>query len=105
VNFPAPVIVGRIELLLGNRPLRYAKNLHLRIAQEEGEWTRIGYVHGRPDVRRQVPGGEGSSEVLIFQPVRLQRLRIVQMGERFRPWAIAELRVDLLEEETYNLPP
>jgi hypothetical protein len=105
VNFPAPVIVGRIELLLGNRPLRYAKNLHLRIAREESEWKRIGYVHGRPDVRRQVPGGEGSSEVLIFQPVRLQRFRIVQMGERFRPWAIAELRVDLLEEETYNLPP
>ena len=105
VDFPEPVIVGRIELFLGARPLRYAKNLHLRIAQEEGEWKRIGYLHGRPDVRRQVPGGEGPSEVLIFQPVRLKRFRIVQMGERFRPWAIAELRVDLLETETYNSPP
>ena len=85
--------------------MRYAKNLHLRIAQEDGEWQRISYLHGRPDVRRQVPGGGGSSEVLIFQPVRLQLIRIVQMGERFRPWAIAELRVDLLDEETYNSPP
>ena len=94
VRFPKPVVVGRIELSSGSRPLRHARRLRLEGRTEDGNWREIPYVMGRPGLRRQVLDERGPSQILIMEPTTVRGLRLFQTGRRTKPWSIAELRVD-----------
>jgi hypothetical protein len=95
VAFPSPVVVGRVELGLGARPLRFGENLHVLVREgARSEWRRAKALAGRPPVAQQVGGRP--SQILLLEPARVAALRVVQRGRRARPWAIAELGVDVL---------
>ena len=98
VRFPKPVVVGRIELSSGSRPLRSARRLRLEGRTEERNWREIPYVMGRPGLRRQVLDERGPSQVLIMEPTMVRGLRLFQTGRRTKPWSIAELRVDAVQQ-------
>lgn len=92
VSLAAPATVGRIELLVGTDPARFAENLHVFVrTPEELEWRRVRSLPLRPHVREQVRAPR--SQVLLLDPVRAAALRIVQQGRRAKPWAVAELRL------------
>jgi hypothetical protein len=91
VSLPAPTTIARVELRLGGRR-QFARNVHVYVAEDGADWKRISVVQGRPPVEEQVGGG-GPSQLLLFEPVRARGLRLVQVGQRERPWAVAELEV------------
>ena len=93
VDLPEPVMLTRVELLLGPHPLRYGRNLHLLVSEDAASWTRVRVAAGRPPVEEQSLRGEGASQVLWIEPRRVRSLRIVQAGTADRRWGIAELRL------------
>jgi len=95
VDFPQVYTLGRVELLLGDRPLRFASRLELLITRDGSHWNRVRYLRGRPATRRQVFAKEGPSQSLILEPVPATGVRIGQLGYREKPWSIAELRLDM----------
>jgi hypothetical protein len=101
VDLPEPVLVGRVELSLGDRPLRYPRRLRLEgpVRDDQGHeaWRKIPHVPGRPGIRRQFTGNGGASQVLLLSPTPVRSLRVVQTGERTKPWAVAEIRLDALK--------
>jgi hypothetical protein len=92
-----PVLLGRVELVLGNRPQRRPRELRLLVSADGGAWSEVRALPGRPAPDRQV--GRRPSDVLLFEPVRVRRLRLVQQGFARRRWGIAELRLDAVGEE------
>jgi len=98
VRLPASVLLGKVELALGRHPMRYGERLRLFVTDDGEEWERIRVVQGRPDPRRQVPGGEGESQVLIIEPVLVSGIRLVTSKERSKPWFVAELRLFALSD-------
>ena len=93
ILFPESLVVARVELSLGDRPLRNARELRLE-GRTEDAWIEIPYVMGRAGVQGQVVDENGPSQLLVFEPTLLEGLRLFQTGHRTRPWSIAELRVD-----------
>jgi hypothetical protein len=93
VELPAPVLLTRVDLLLGPRPLRYGRNLHLLLSEDGSSWTRVRVAAGRPPVESQTLRGEGPSQVLWVEPRRVRAIRIEQAGTAERRWGIAELRL------------
>jgi hypothetical protein len=93
VELPAPVLLARVDLLLGAKPLRYGRNLHLFVSEDGTTWARVRVAAGRPAVEAQSLRGEGASQPLWIEPVRARAVRIVQEGSSDRRWAIAELRL------------
>jgi hypothetical protein len=92
-----PVRLGRVELVLGNRPQRRPREVRLLVSADGGAWSEVRALPGRPAPDRQV--GRTPSDVLLFEPVRVRRLRLVQQGFARRRWGIAELRLDAVGEE------
>jgi hypothetical protein len=95
VDLPFATVLGRVELRLGDRPLRNARRLRLMGLMDD-EWKEIPYLMGRPGVRKQFLENEGASQLLIMEPALLRGVRLVQTGRRTKPWSIAELRFDAL---------
>jgi hypothetical protein len=93
IQLPEPIVVARLELSLGRRPLRGARELRLE-GRSEDAWTEIPYVMGRAGVQGQFLDENGASQVLLFEPRLLRGVRLFQTGRRTRSWSIAELRVD-----------
>jgi hypothetical protein len=91
VSLPAPTTIARVELRLAGRR-QFARNVHVYVAEDGAEWKRIVVLQGRPPVEEQLAGA-GPSQLLLFEPVRVRKLRLVQVGQRERPWAVAELEV------------
>ena len=91
VQLDEPRRLARVELALGDRPRHFAANLHVLVLRDDGTWSRVRVVDGRPPVTEQLGP---PSQVLLFAPVTTRGLRLVQMGRRVRPWSVADLRVD-----------
>jgi Dolichyl-phosphate-mannose-protein mannosyltransferase/F5/8 type C domain len=89
IRLPSASVVARIETRLAGRR-QFARNLHLYVTEDGHQWRRIAVMQGRPPVDEQV--GE-ASQLLLFEPIRVCGLRLVQVGERERPWAVAELSI------------
>ena len=92
VELPEPILLGRVELVLGNRPQRQGRVLRLWVSANGGSWSVVRTVPGRPALHEQVGGP--ASDVLLFEPVPARRLRLVQEGSARRRWGFAELRLD-----------
>jgi hypothetical protein len=111
LELPESVTLVRVDLLLGPKPLRYGRNLHLLVADglpgapevdglpqvskagTASDWTRVRVAAGRPPVEMQGSAGEGPSQRLWIEPRRVRALRIAQEGTSDRRWGIAELRL------------
>lgn len=94
VELEAPVVLGRIDLALGDKNVRYSDNLHVLVSADRHAWRRVRVLPGRPPVPEQVGA---RSQVLLIDPVRVLGVRIVQQGRRHRRWGIAELRLGTLQ--------
>jgi hypothetical protein len=90
------MVVAKVELSLGSRPLRSARELRLE-GRTEDAWIEIPYVMGRAGVQGQVLDESGASQVLVFDPTLLRGVRLFQTGRRTRPWSIAELRLETVQ--------
>ncbi len=90
VVFGQPEGVTRVELLLGDRPDDAGRGLsvHVRV---EGRWQAAAAVPARPPTRQQV-AALGFSEVLIFEAVVADALRVERVAGR-RRWSVAELQI------------
>ena len=66
------------------------RGLRLRGSHDSRQWFRIAAVAGRPPTRQQLEAPEPVSEVLLFEPVTLQALRVVRRAGP-RRWSVAEL--------------
>ncbi|MGH9459723.1 MAG: glycosyltransferase family 39 protein [Vicinamibacteria bacterium] len=92
IQLSEPIVVARVELSLGRRPLRGARELRLE-GRTEDAWIEIPYVMGRAGVQGQFLDENGASQVLLFEPTLLRGVRLFQTGRRTRSWSIAELRL------------
>jgi hypothetical protein len=98
VDLPAPVLLGRVELVLGFRPLqqalRYARGLDLLVSTDGASWQRVRTVDGRPPVEEQLQAGREPSQVMILiQPLAVRAVRVVQTARDERRWGFATLRL------------
>ncbi len=91
VRWPRPVRVSQVELLLG-APLQPGLALRLQVSQDGQRFHPWPVLPGRPQPELQVAALRPPSEVLLFEPVTLQALRLERRAGR-RPWSVAELRV------------
>ena len=90
VVFRGPKNLGRVELLLGDRPRDAGRGLEVR-ARVDGSWRVLEIVAARPPTREQLEA-LGFSEVLVFAEVVADALRVQRVAGR-RRWSVAELRV------------
>jgi hypothetical protein len=91
LRFAIPTRVARVELALGPRPGEQAGALQVRASIDAVSWSPIVAVPGRvPPERQSLPP---RSQVLVFEPLTLRGLQVVQAGRRRKPWSVAELRV------------
>ena len=99
VDLPASIMLGRIELLLGDRPNRAARRLRLLVKEDGGTWRSLHAIEGRCPVAEQPQAGEGkASQVLLTQPVRVLGLRVEGWGVPRQRWGFAEIRLDAIEQ-------
>jgi hypothetical protein len=91
VRLPAPVRLGRIELLLGGRGRLYAGSIEVLVRDDAGAWRPAPAFPLRPPVRNQASGRGPHSQVYALAPAAVKAVRLVQGGERVRPWAVTEI--------------
>lgn len=99
VRFPEPVVLARVELLLGTRPFDAGRRLRLAASLDGTNFAPLESARGRPAIRKQLGAGDDLSEVLLCAPTPLRALRIerpVEPGTMFPRWSVAELRVERL---------
>jgi hypothetical protein len=95
IQLASPIRLGRIELLLGEHPQRFARQLLLQVTTDGASWTRLHAVDGRGPVRDQMSRGAASpSQVLIVEPVLVRGIRVEGWARRRHRWGVAEIRVD-----------
>ena len=92
VAFAAPVRLGRIELLLGDRPADAGRGLSIEVTGDGERWQAHPCAPARPPTREQLPALGGWSEVLVCPEVETRALRIVRQAGA-RRWSVAELHV------------
>jgi hypothetical protein len=95
IRLASPIRLGRIELLLGEHPQRFARRLALAATTDGSTWTHLHAVDGRGPVREQMAQGAASpSQALIVEPVLVRGIRIEGWARRRHRWGAAEIRVD-----------
>jgi hypothetical protein len=95
VLFDEAASVARLELAQGARPDAFAAGLDLRVTEDGSTWRNARTFEGRAPAEQQ-SRDRGVSRVLILEPRPLRGLELVQTGKRRQPWAIAELKIDVL---------
>jgi hypothetical protein len=98
VELPVAARIGRVELLLGQRPNRAGRRLRVAISDDGKAWQGVVSAPGRPDVDGPigVEQGEGS-QVLLLSPVLTRWVRITAQSPPGRRWGFAELRLDAVD--------
>jgi hypothetical protein len=104
VEFPEPVLVGRVELWPGGDRSEAGEELQLLAALAPGaKLSIVNPLPGRPPIEQQRPGEPSQCAA---GPVKLKTPRITQNGRKPRPpWAIAELRIDRVVASAPPPPP
>jgi hypothetical protein len=94
VTLPAPVVLGRVELVLGHEPRFAARQLRVELSADGRDWQPADALPGRAPAELQPPGGEYSQVLLLSPPREARALRLVQTGLGWRRrWGVAELRL------------
>jgi hypothetical protein len=97
LGFAEAVRVGRVELLLGDAPQRYAADLRTWVTRDGKEWRRVQDVSPRAPVEQQVAASRGASQVMAYEPQPVLGLRLAIGAAGDEPWQVAEMRVDRRE--------
>jgi dolichyl-phosphate-mannose-protein mannosyltransferase len=98
IRLASPIRLGRIELLLGDHPQRFARSLVLEGTADGSSWRRLRAIDGRGPVREQMSQKSASpSQVLIVDPVLVRGIRVEGWARRRHRWGLAEIRVDALD--------
>lgn len=92
VDFPEPVSIGRIDLLL-QTPEGLGAEVHVEVTEDGRLWRRVQFAEARPPVEEQLRLFRPAAQELVLAPEPVRGLRISQVGEAPHPWAIAELRI------------
>lgn len=92
VEFPAPTVVSRIELVYLRRPSRYDPELRVFTTDGSG-YKEARAVSSRPEMIRQ-PLASIPTQRLLLAPRPIRGLRIHQMGARPEPWTLVALRLE-----------
>ena len=102
VDLAAPASLGRVELELGPRRSRFGRDLRVMVSDDGSAWRAVPVAQGRAPVDEQPAAEKGANQVLIFAPVCVRGLRLVQEGRADRRWAIAEMHLEAVESPPPN---
>jgi hypothetical protein len=91
VRLPLAARLGRIELLLAGRGRQYAGSIEVLVRDRDRAWRTARALALRPPVRNQAPTRGPHSQAFVLAPAPVEAVRLVQGGERVRPWAVTEL--------------
>jgi hypothetical protein len=95
VDLREPACVGRVELLLGSHPQRFARALALAVTTDGVSWIHVHAPASRGSVGDQIARGDAApSQVFVFDPIRALAVRLDGAPRRSRRWGFAEVRVD-----------
>jgi 4-amino-4-deoxy-L-arabinose transferase-like glycosyltransferase len=100
ILLPRRVRLGRIEMLLGDKPQRAARGVRVAVTDDGTSWTWIASANARPAVEEQLDRDSGgASQLLVIEPVwtRGVRLRAGAFGDR--PWGFADLRLESVDAD------
>lgn len=90
VALGAPAVLSSVELRVPGRGRLYGRNLHVSVAGAEGPFRRVGVVAANP-VPRPGEAPYVPEQVLLFEPVTAQRIRVEQVAQAGKAWGVAEL--------------
>jgi hypothetical protein len=97
--------IGRVELLLGTHPQRFARALALSVTTDGVSWVHVHAPASRGPVTAQIARGDASpSQVLVFDPIRARAVRLDGASRRSRRWGFAEIRVDAVGDSDMVCP-
>ena len=98
VELKQPAWIGRVELVLGQRPNRAGRRLRVSVSDQGETWESVVSAPGRPDVGRQVGLEDGAgSQVILLPPVLTRWVRISAQSPPGKRWGFAELRLDAVD--------
>jgi 4-amino-4-deoxy-L-arabinose transferase-like glycosyltransferase len=92
VRLSRPALLGGVEIFGGTEASGRGRRIGLLTKDPQGFWQPLNAFDGRPWFPDQYPG-RARTQRLLFPPVGVSALRIVQTGQARRPWRIAELHV------------
>jgi hypothetical protein len=95
-----PDRLGRVEMLLGERPARYGRDVGLWVTDDGATWRAVASASARAPVEDQPDADRGgASQRLVFEPVwaRGIQLRLSKGGDR--SWSIVEIRLQAMDGE------
>lgn len=99
VRLPEPRLLARIDLDLGNRPLRRGLDIDVWVLPPAGaEWQPARVAGARAaDLRRFPPTNPPGEELLFVEPAMARAVRLTQGAHGERRWGFAELKLFALE--------
>lgn len=100
VDLDQSIMLGRVELGLGNNRLGAASGLQLDVSEDGVKWKPVAGLRGRPRLARQIVRSRGASQVLLFDPVATRSLRLSTQADDPQPWRVARLLLFALPEPT-----
>jgi hypothetical protein len=92
IDLPEPRVLGRIEIVPPPDDTgQSADDLQVFVTEGRPKLSRCPMLPGRPAFSQQ---RAPMSQVILLPEVRAISIRLVQVGRKAKPWAIAELRID-----------
>jgi hypothetical protein len=99
VLLPRRVRLESVELVLGDRWLRYGRAIRLSITDDGSRWVPVRYADARAAVEEQPDRDRGgASQLLAFEPVSTRGIRITPGAYAHRSWGFAEVRLRSAQE-------
>jgi hypothetical protein len=100
VRLPEPLAVARVDLDLGNRPLRRGADVDVWLLPPGSEdWKQVPVVNARAsDLSRIPPANLYGQELLVVEPFPARAVRLTQGAHGERRWGFAEIRLFSLLE-------
>ena len=93
--------MGRVRLLLGSHPQRFARALALAATADGVSWVHVHAPASRGAVSDQIARGDPSpSQVFVFDPIRVRAVRLDGAPRRSRRWGFAEVRIDAVADDS-----
>ena len=100
ILLPRRVRLGRVELLLGDRPQRTARGLRVAVTDDGTRWTWVPVANARPPVDEQLDRDRGgASQLVVFEPAWTRGLRLEAGAFGDRPWGVAEVRLESVDAD------
>jgi hypothetical protein len=93
IALEAPLRIGEVELLLGNRPERRPPRMTVLTAREAGRYEEVPSAEARPSLREQGAYGLPPSLRFVLDPVPVRGIRLEQQDSSDLPLVVQEVRL------------